>query len=93
MSLALYNVFLGISYFIRILSYALVIYCILSWILPPYHKVMQFFSRIVDPMLNPVRRVMFRIFPRMPLDLSPIALSMLLSFATRLLWRVYVMLL
>ena len=85
--------FLGINYFIQILSYALMIYCVLSWILPPYHKVMQFFGKIVDPMLTPVRRVLFRIFPRMPLDLSPIALFFLMNLATRLLWRLYVMLL
>ena len=87
--MVLYKVFLGVNYFIRILSYALLIYCVLSWILPPYHKVMRIAERFVDPMLRPIRSLLFRFFPRMPIDFSPLALSLLLQLASRLLWRIY----
>ena len=87
--MVLYKVFLGVNYFIRILSYALLIYCVLSWILPPYHKVMRIAERFVDPMLRPIRSLLFRFFPWMPIDFSPLALSLLLQLASRLLWRIY----
>ncbi len=87
--MVLYKVFLGLDYFIRILSYALLIYCVLTWILPPYHKVMHLFARFVDPMLRPIRKLLFRLLPRMPIDFSPIAASLILQFASRLLWRIY----
>ena len=87
--MVLYKVFLGLEYFIRILSYALLIYCVLTWILPPYHKVMRLFARFVDPLLRPVRSLLFRLFPRMPFDISPLVASLVLRFASSLLWRIY----
>ena len=88
----LFGVFQGISYFLTIIRYVLLAYCLLSWILSPYHKVMRMLGRFVDPVLNPIRRLMYRIFPRIPLDLSALLAFFLLQLADSLLIRLYYML-
>jgi len=85
----LYGIFLGISYFMRLVYYALLAYCLLSWMLPPQHNIMRVLTRFVDPVLMPVRRLMYRVFPRIPLDLSALAAFFLLRVAEGLLWRLY----
>jgi len=50
---------------------------------------MRFLSRFVDPVLTPIRALMFRVFPRMPIDLSALAAFFLLRIVESLLWRVY----
>ncbi len=87
----LFGIVQGISYFLRIFMYALYIYCICSWVLSPYNKVMRVLARIVDPVLRPVRNVLFRLFPRLPIDLSPIVLGLLVGLIQQMLWRLYVM--
>ncbi len=89
----LYGIFQGISYFLMIVRYVLLAYCLLSWILPPYHKVMQVLARFVDPVLFPIRRLMYRIFPRIPIDLSALFAFFVIQILSSLLWRLYVMLL
>lgn len=90
--MALYGVFRGISMFLQIIYYALFAYCILSWILPPYNRVMMFLGRVMNPLLAPIRRVMFRIFPHMRIDFSALVLSLLLAVVQQLLWRLYILL-
>lgn len=84
--MAVYGIVRGISMFLRLISYAILIYCILSWVLPPYNKVMMFFARIIDPLLRPIRRLLLRFLPRIPLDLSPLVLGLLLQLIERIVW-------
>ncbi|GHU83457.1 hypothetical protein FACS1894196_3380 [Clostridia bacterium] len=79
----------GISYFLQVIYYALLAYCLLSWIFPPYHRIMQFLGRFIDPLLRPIRRVMFRLFPRMPIDLSALVGFLALRLIQQLLWQLY----
>jgi YggT family protein len=55
---------------------------LLSFILPPYHPVREALDRIVDPFLNPIRRVV-------PLagtmDFSPLILILLVQLIARIL--------
>jgi YggT family protein len=55
---------------------------LLSFFLPPYHPVREALDRIVDPFLNPIRRVV-------PLagtfDFSPLILIIAVQFAARIL--------
>lgn len=87
--MALYGVFRGISMFLQIIYYALLAYCLLSWILPPHNKVMMFLSRVTDPLLRPIRSLLFRFFPRLPIDLSAIVLFLLLNLLNQLLGVLY----
>lgn len=87
--MVLYGIFRGISMFLQAIYYFLLIYCLLSWILPPYNKVMMFFNRILDPILRPIRSLLFRIFPRAPIDLSALVLFFVLQLLNTLIWRLY----
>jgi YGGT family. len=88
----LFGIFQGISYFLQLFRYAVLAYMLLTWILPPYHKVMTFFSRILDPVLGRVRQHMFRIFPRLPMDFSGLIVYFLIGVANSLLWQLYYLL-
>ncbi len=55
---------------------------ILSWVLPPYHPVREALDRIVDPLLNPIRRVL----PTTGMfDFSPLVLMIIIQFASQIL--------
>lgn len=55
---------------------------LLSFFLAPYHPIREALDRIVNPMLNPIRRVV----PTLGgLDFSPLILIILIQFVTRVL--------
>jgi len=55
---------------------------ILSWVLPPYHPVREALDRIVDPLLNPIRRIL----PTTGMfDFSPLVLMIIIQFASQIL--------
>ncbi len=64
----------------NILTILIVIWVIVSWILPPYHPLREALDRIVDPMLAPIRRVL----PATgPVDFSPMVLLILVVLLSR----------
>lgn len=67
-----------------ILSFAVIIDSVLSFVLPPFHPVRSFMDRLVQPMLAPLRRI---IPPIGGLDLSPIALLLLIQLVETLVLR------
>lgn len=85
--MVLYGIYRGVNIFLQIIEIIVVVYCLLSWFASPFSKVMQFLSRIVDPILSPIRRVIFSIFPRLPIDLSPVVLFLLISVVRNLVTR------
>ncbi|MEE9216278.1 MAG: YggT family protein [Anaerolineales bacterium] len=54
---------------------------IVSWVLDPFHPIRKFLDSIVQPMLNPIRRL---VPPIGGLDLSPFVLFIVLDIARRL---------
>lgn len=55
---------------------------LLSFILPPYHPVREVLGRIVNPMLNPIRRIV----PLVGMfDFSPLILILLIELVSRVL--------
>jgi len=54
---------------------------VVSWVLDPYHPVRLFLHSIVQPMLDPIRRL---IPPINGIDLSPLVLLIVLNIAQRL---------
>lgn len=85
----LYGVVRGIDYFLEIVRYGLLLYCVLGWFVSPFNSFMKLLTRIFDPILRPVRNILFRIMPRMPIDLSAIALFFVIDFARNMVWRLY----
>ncbi len=60
----------------------IIISSILSFILPPYHPVREAFGRILNPMLDPIRRM---IPPQAGLDFSPLILFLIVKVVSFLL--------
>lgn len=70
-----------LSLFVQVTSTALLLYCVLSWFVPPDFPVRRWLDSIIDPMLNPIRQFM----PNIGMfDLSPIILMLLLQFLLRI---------
>lgn len=77
-----------LNWAIEIYILVIVIDVILSYILSPYHRVREFFDRLVQPVLAPIRRVVPTIGM---LDLSPlvllIGLQLVGGFVVSILYR------
>lgn len=54
---------------------------IVTWILDPFHPIRKFLDAIVQPMLDPIRRI---IPPSSGIDFSPFILLLLLGVVRRL---------
>lgn len=55
---------------------------LLSWILPPFHPIREAIDRLVDPLLNPIRRI---IPAAGTFDFSPLVLMIIIQFASQIL--------
>jgi len=65
-----------VSLALRLASLALLIYCVMSFVMP-HHQLYRKASMYIQPILQPVRTQLYRWFPKLrnlPLDLSPLAL-------------------
>ena len=85
------GIMIGINYFLQLIEWLVLAYCVLGWFLPPYQGIMQFLGRLVDPLLRPIRNLLFRYIPKMMIDPSPIVFYFLLRIIKQLLWRLYSM--
>jgi YggT family protein len=72
----------AISFLFDILSWIVIIDVVLSYFMSPYHPLREALDRIVQPMLNPIRRI---IPPVGMLDFSPLVLLILLQVLSNLL--------
>jgi YggT family protein len=72
----------AISFVFDILSWIVIIDVVLSYFMSPYHPLREALDRIVQPMLNPIRRI---IPPVGMLDFSPLVLLILLQVLSNLL--------
>lgn len=45
-----------ISLIVTAFTFLILVYVILSYILSPYHPIREMVGRVVDPLLNPIRR-------------------------------------
>ena len=72
----------GLNFIIQLITLLVIIKVFLSYFMSPYHPVRSNIDRIVEPLLNPIRKV---IPPVGMLDLSPIILIVVLQIIGRLL--------
>ena len=69
-----------VSTFVNIMTALLLVYIVLSWIVPPYNKFRIFVDDLMNRFLDPIRRIM----PRTGmLDFSPMILLLVLQFFER----------
>jgi YggT family protein len=65
-----------INIIVQLLTLLIIVDVVLSYFMSPFHPVREALDRIVNPLLNPIRRV---IPPLGGLDLSPIVLLILIQ--------------
>lgn len=68
----------------QLLTLIIIVDAIISFFMSPYHPFRQFLDRIVNPLLEPIRRV---VPPLMNMDFSPVILLLLLQFVEYLFLR------
>jgi len=73
-----------ISTLSQILVWLVIISALLSFFMAPYHPIRRGLDNIVDPMLNPIRRVLP---PMGGLDFSPVVLIILIQVAANIIIR------
>ena len=74
---------------LRLLNIAMLIYCVMSFVMPQSEWFYKLAS-IINPILNPIRRKLYSWFPslrRLPVDLSPLALWLLIDVAQMIINR------
>ena len=66
-----------LNLFVQVMSALLLIYCVLSWVVPPDNTIRQKVEDLINPLLDPIRSVLpsFGMF-----DFSPIVLMVILEF-------------
>ncbi|MBQ6341957.1 MAG: YggT family protein [Anaerolineaceae bacterium] len=75
---------LFLSLVINALSSLLLIYCVMSWFVPPDFPLRQWLDGFMNQLLDPIRKILpsFGMF-----DLSPIILMLVLQFLQRIVNR------
>ena len=60
----------------RLLTFVIIVDALLSFVMPPYSPVRTFLDRLVEPLLNPIRRI---VPPIGGMDLSPLILILIIQ--------------
>ena len=66
----------------NVLTLLVIVYVLMTYVVPPWNRWRQALARIVEPMLAPLRRV---IPPLGPVDISPLVLLILIQVIADLL--------
>ena len=90
----IYRIYLGIHQFLRILSYALYIYALMTWFMRPNNPVYIFFARIADVAMTPFRPIGRWLFEKglridLTLYITLVAVQLLRNLLTRLFYSMW----
>ncbi|MBR2742768.1 MAG: YggT family protein [Clostridia bacterium] len=85
---AFVNLITAILWLLQIL---IIIRAVVSWIRLSPNKFTYWLSRITEPILSPIRKLLFRsaYLRQLPVDLSPVAAYFILAFVSRIIRRLY----
>ncbi|MBM3210792.1 YggT family protein [Candidatus Poribacteria bacterium] len=79
-----------ISFLIEVYAFVIVIRAIISWVNPnPYNPIVQLLYKVTEPVLEPIRRILFRSTGNMRIDFSPFIAIMLLYIIRSILLRLF----
>ncbi len=71
---------------IMILMWTIIARAVISWFQPnPYNQLVRFLYLATEPFLFPIRRFLSRYIPPMGIDISPLAVILILIFLRRFL--------
>jgi YggT family protein len=85
-SLLFRQLVVSVIWFINILSWAIIINSLLSWVLDPMHPIRVFLGRFIEPIVAPFRNLSRRLNTSgIPIDFSPLFAYLALSIISSLL--------
>ena len=89
----LYEVFYAGSLFLRLITTAIVIYCVLSWYRPTF-RAFEMLRAFIEPFLKPFRRLAMWVasYFRAPLDFTCLFAVLGYEILERVWWRLYMLL-
>lgn len=92
--MTLYGVFTAASWFLRIVSDAIFLYCILSWFVSTRSRIFMWLKGFIDPFVSPFRPLAMRIMSRsrIPFDLSYWFAAIGIQIINWLWWKLYYLL-
>lgn len=70
-----------VDFAINIYTFLIIVRAIISWVNPdPYNPVVRALDRLTEPILYPIRKVMWRFTGNLPIDFSPLIAIFLIQF-------------
>lgn len=75
----------GIVLFLQVICYLALIYFVLRLFIRSDNRIMQLLSRFIEPLLQPLRNLLGWFFPRMPIDLAPMVLVIVVQLLSSVL--------
>jgi YggT family protein len=80
-----------IDFAVSVFTFIIFIRAIISWVNPnPYHPVVRALDRITEPLLNPIRKALWRFTGNLPVDFSPFIAIILVQLAGRFLREILI---
>ncbi len=91
--LGLYEVFYAAYLFLRLISAAILIYCVLSWFRPTF-RAFEWLRRFILPFVSPFQKLSLAVMRhfRAPVDFTCFFALIGYQILERVLWRVYALL-
>lgn len=91
--LGLYSVFRAVSIFLRIIEWAIVAYCVLSWFRPRF-KAFFLLRQFILPFVSPFQKLSMKFMRHFnaPVDLTCFFAIIAFQIIDRLWWRLYILL-
>ena len=91
--LGLFSVFRAVDIFLRLIEWAIVIYCVLSWFQPRF-KAFFMLRQFIQPFVSPFQKLSLKVMQyfRAPLDFTCLFALIGYQLVERLWWRLYLLL-
>ena len=88
--LGLYSVFSAVAIFLRIIKYAILIYCVLSWFQPRF-KAFYMLRQFITPFVAPFQKLSMKVarYFNAPIDFSCLFAILGFQIVERLWWVLY----
>ena len=89
----LYQVFYAGYIFLRLISWAILIYCVMSWFRPTF-RAFDTLGRFIQPFVAPFQKLSMKVmrYFRAPVDFSYLFAMLAYQIIGRLWWRLYFLL-
>ena len=91
--LGLYEVFYGVYIFLRLITAAIVIYCVLSWFRPNF-RAFYMLRNFIQPFVSPFQKLSLKVMRHFnaPVDFTCLFALLGYQIIERLWWRLYFLL-